>query len=222
MLRLNFSFSYGPGLVYQVLELFWIASVINSNIFFVSLPSIFIFFMPFVSFNVFSPADPNIFKIKFSLCAWSSCMNPPVFSSFLCLCFQLSPFLLILRVNISCTLFLVLFPLACLLWLISPVFHSTHVCLHFPDCPSHYSGSYCILSSVPLTLPLNYCQHSHNKLFSLDPCLRNGFDGDENVKWKEKASSVIFWDSLAWFCDCQEKLPMLLILLASVSFWTHH
>lgn len=116
-------------------------------VFCVSLPSIFIFSC------ILSPLMFLVLLILIPLKLSSpSCMNPPVFSSFLCLCFQLSPFLLILRVNISCTLFLVLFPLACLLWLSSPVFHSTHDCLYFPDCPQ-YSGSYCILSSVPLTLP---------------------------------------------------------------------
>lgn len=56
-------------------------------IFFVFLYLVFLFF------HVFCPADPNTLKIEFSLCARSSCINPPP-SSFLCLCFQLSPFLL--------------------------------------------------------------------------------------------------------------------------------
>lgn len=172
--------------------------VLLIQIFFVFLYLVFLFFffMHFVSFNVFSPADPNTFKIEFSFCAWSSCMNPPVFSSFLYLCFHLSPFLLILRVNISCTLFLVLFPLACLLWLISPVFHSTPVCLHFPDCPSQYSGSYCILSSVPLTLPLNYCQQSHNKLFSLSSLSESAFGSSSSVSFWTHHQALVheFWD----------------------------
>lgn len=188
MLRLNFSFSYGPGLVYQVLELFWIASVINSNIFCVSLPSIFIFFS-----CILSPLMYLVLLILIPLKLSSPSVLDPLAWILLCLvpscifCFHLSPFLLILRV---------LFPLACLLWLISPVFHSTPVCLHFPDCPSQYSGSYCILSSVPLTLPLNYCQQSHNKLFSLSSLSESAFGSSSSVSfWTHHQASVHeFWD----------------------------